>query len=321
MAPEVCPRLGAMSGPDSVPGPVRVPPRGGSGIGLRGRAGDRRRHQLPAARRARAPRLRPAPGGRRVGPARGAHHPRRRTAPPRKCARAAAEAEADGKSAARAAEEAVGRSGDRWGAVYDKAQYEQYADALDGRYTGVGLWVARTADGRTEVTRVQAGGPAARAGVRSPATSCARVDGWPAERAARHRGGRPAARRRGRQQGRRSTCGAARAPGPGRSTGRSSTPRTSPSQNLSAKAVMIKVAAFTKGSGERVRGRGAPGPQGRRDPARPAGQQRRPGHRGHHRGLRLPRRRPGRHVRRARPAAGAVRGRAAATSTRGPWSC
>ncbi|WP_371623746.1 S41 family peptidase [Streptomyces sp. NBC_01116] len=80
---------------------------------------------------------------------------------------AAAEAEADGKSAKDAAEEVVSRSGDRWGAVYDQREYEEFEQALDGSYTGVGLSARRTAHGDVTVSRVQAGGPADRAGIRA----------------------------------------------------------------------------------------------------------------------------------------------------------
>ncbi|WP_282697478.1 S41 family peptidase [Streptomyces sp. CC208A] len=82
--------------------------------------------------------------------------------------RAAAEAVADGKSGKQAAEEFVSRSGDRWGAVYDRREYAEFERSLDGAYTGVGLSAARTSaeDGGVEVTRVRAGGPAAKAGVR-----------------------------------------------------------------------------------------------------------------------------------------------------------
>ncbi|MFE9407694.1 S41 family peptidase [Streptomyces sp. NPDC006704] len=166
--------------------------------------------------------------------------------------RAAAEAEADGKSGARAAEEAVGRSGDRWGAVYDRAQYEQYEDALEGRYTGVGLWLARTADGRTEVTRVQDGGPAARAGVR-PGDFLRAVDGRPTQ-------GQPVtdvvARLRGDAAGSRVALDLSRGTRVWTLTlGRAVLAAQDVSvTDLSAKVVMIKVAAFTKGTGERVRG-------------------------------------------------------------------
>ncbi|MEW1722680.1 S41 family peptidase [Streptomyces sp. NPDC093109] len=91
-------------------------------------------------------------------------------------ARAAAQAMADGKSATEAAEEVVSRSGDRWGAVYDKREYEEFQQALDGEYTGVGLWARRAAGGRIEVTRVHPGGPAARAGI-GPGDLIRTIDG------------------------------------------------------------------------------------------------------------------------------------------------
>ncbi|MFZ3470693.1 S41 family peptidase [Streptomyces sp. 4.24] len=81
--------------------------------------------------------------------------------------RAAAEAVAEGKSGKKAAEDVVSRSGDRWGTVYDQSEYEAFADDLDGHWTGVGLWAARLRDGRVEIDRVQPGGPAARAGLRA----------------------------------------------------------------------------------------------------------------------------------------------------------
>ncbi|MET7685475.1 S41 family peptidase [Streptomyces sp. NPDC005423] len=81
-------------------------------------------------------------------------------------AAAAAAAKADGKSPMEAAERAVSRSGDRWGAVYSQGEFEEFEEALDGQYTGVGLWARRERDGRIEVTRVQSGSPADDAGIR-----------------------------------------------------------------------------------------------------------------------------------------------------------
>ncbi|MFF4356157.1 S41 family peptidase [Streptomyces sp. NPDC001604] len=81
-------------------------------------------------------------------------------------AKAAEEALADGKSPMEAAERAVSRSGDRWGAVYSEDEYQEFEEALDGQYTGVGLWARRERDGRIEVTRVAADSPAAAAGIR-----------------------------------------------------------------------------------------------------------------------------------------------------------
>ncbi|MET9829730.1 S41 family peptidase [Streptomyces sp. NPDC006385] len=82
-------------------------------------------------------------------------------------ARAAAEAMATGESPTEAAERAVSRSGDRWGAVYSQGEYEEFEEALDGEYTGVGLWARRERDGQVEVTKVRAGSPAADAGIRA----------------------------------------------------------------------------------------------------------------------------------------------------------
>ncbi len=82
-------------------------------------------------------------------------------------ARAAAEAMAAGQSPVEAAERAVSRSGDRWGAVYSQGEYKEFEEALDGQYTGVGLWARRERHGRIEVTRVRAGSPAASAGIRA----------------------------------------------------------------------------------------------------------------------------------------------------------
>ncbi|MEU5916084.1 S41 family peptidase [Streptomyces sp. NPDC047141] len=81
--------------------------------------------------------------------------------------RAAAAAMADGKSGKKAAEEFVSRSGDRWGAVYDKKEYEEFEQALGGAYTGVGLSAGRAGTDGVRVTRVRPGGPAERAGLRA----------------------------------------------------------------------------------------------------------------------------------------------------------
>ncbi|MFC0848050.1 MULTISPECIES: S41 family peptidase [Streptomyces] len=179
-------------------------------------------------------------------------------------ARAAAEAVADGKSASQAAAEAVSRSGDRWGAVYDPTAYEQFEDALDGRYTGVGLWARRTADGRVEVTRLQPGGPAARAGI-SAGDRLRTIDGRAldtlpvTEVVALLRGD-------GATPGSRVVLGLERA---GRAWSESLRRAELTTETVTVSAlpggdVMIKVAAFTKGSGERVRKavRAAPGGAG-----------------------------------------------------------
>ncbi|MEV0962068.1 S41 family peptidase [Streptomyces sp. NPDC049910] len=170
-------------------------------------------------------------------------------------ARAAAEAAADGKSGAKAAEEVVSRSGDRWGAVYDKGEYEEFARALDGSYTGVGLWARRGADGRVEVARLQRGGPADRAGVRVGdqlrTVDGARIDGRPVSevvRLLRGDGGSAGPGSSvvlGLQRGDRAWSRTVR-------RARLATEAVTV-RKLEGRAVLIKVAAFTKGAGERVR--------------------------------------------------------------------
>ncbi|MEV3872394.1 S41 family peptidase [Streptomyces sp. NPDC049906] len=170
---------------------------------------------------------------------------------------AAAAALVDGKSPVEAARRAVSRSGDRWGAVYSEAEYAEFARALDGEYTGVGLWARRVGGGLIEVTRVRDGGPAERAGVRERdlirGVDGVPVDGRPVtEVIGLLRGRGPAAPgtevRLDLQRGdRRWTAGLRRAvlttePVTVERLGTPAAPR-----------VLIKVAAFTQGSGAQVR--------------------------------------------------------------------
>jgi carboxyl-terminal processing protease len=55
--------------------------------------------------------------------------------------------------------------GDRWSTYYDPSQFASFEDVLDGRYTGVGLWVRRAANGAVLVTSVQAKSSAAQSHV------------------------------------------------------------------------------------------------------------------------------------------------------------
>ncbi|MEU7634505.1 MULTISPECIES: S41 family peptidase [unclassified Streptomyces] len=94
--------------------------------------------------------------------------------------RAAAQATADGKSGAQAAADVVSRSGDRWSAVYTPGEFEDFQAQLGGTYVGVGLWVRQQGGGRITVSRVQPGGPAARAGI-AVGDRLDAVDGRPAQ--------------------------------------------------------------------------------------------------------------------------------------------
>jgi carboxyl-terminal processing protease len=68
--------------------------------------------------------------------------------------------------------------GDRYATYYDTADYAQFQRLLDGRYSGVGLWLGRVASGEVEVTSVLPDSPAARAGLRTGDTLVA-VAGLP----------------------------------------------------------------------------------------------------------------------------------------------
>ncbi|MFD6294842.1 S41 family peptidase [Streptomyces sp. NPDC060235] len=169
--------------------------------------------------------------------------------------RAAAEAMADGKSPMEAAERAVSRSGDRWGAVYSQGEYEEFEEALDGRYTGVGLWARRERDGRIEVTRVASGSPAAAAGIREGdllrSVDGTRVDGRPVtEVVALLRGEADDA-----DAGTQVSLGLERGSRNWSRTLRRATLSTDSVTvgRLPGDATVIKVAAFTKGVGHAVR--------------------------------------------------------------------
>ncbi|WP_405882080.1 S41 family peptidase [Streptomyces sp. NBC_01136] len=168
---------------------------------------------------------------------------------------AAAEAMADGKSPMEAAERAVSRSGDRWGAVYSQGEYEEFEEALDGQYTGVGLWARRQADGRIEVTRVQSGSPAAGAGIRK-GDRLRSVDGEKVD-------GRPVTEVVSSLRGDADAAAAGTKVSLGLERGTRAWSETLRRARLSTDSVtvrkvpggvtVIKVAAFTKGVGDAVR--------------------------------------------------------------------
>ncbi|MER7759265.1 S41 family peptidase [Streptomyces sp. NPDC097619] len=180
---------------------------------------------------------------------------RPRTADRAAVARAAAEAMADGKSAKEAAAEVVSRSGDRWGVVYDPAEYAEFEESLHGGYTGVGLRVAPARGGRITVARVRPDGPAARAGIRA-GDRLDTVDGHrvtgasPAEVVALLRGAERSA-----GVGTPVVLVTERAGRTRTDTLRRERLRTEAVtvRRLSGGVTVIRVASFTKGSGELVR--------------------------------------------------------------------
>ncbi|MEV0636831.1 S41 family peptidase [Streptomyces sp. NPDC050619] len=170
-------------------------------------------------------------------------------------AEAAEAAMADGKSPMEAAERAVSRSGDRWGAVYSQGEYEEFEEALDGQYTGVGLWARRERDGRIEVTNVAPGSPAAAAGIHK-GDRLRSVDGKKVD-------GRPVTEVVSFLRGDATDAAAGTTVRLGLERGTRAWSRTLHRARLSTDDVtvrtlvggitVIRISAFTKGSGEQVR--------------------------------------------------------------------
>ena len=55
--------------------------------------------------------------------------------------------------------------GDRWSAYFTPPEFSSFADGLDGRYSGIGVWLRAAQGGELYVASVQALSPAAKAGV------------------------------------------------------------------------------------------------------------------------------------------------------------
>ncbi|MFF6812035.1 S41 family peptidase [Streptomyces sp. NPDC012403] len=169
-------------------------------------------------------------------------------------ARAAEEAAAEGASPLEAARRAVSRSGDRWAAVYSPDEYEEFEDALDGRYTGVGLW-AREREGRIEVTRVGDDTPAADAGIRAGdrlrSVDGEKVDGRPVTEVVSLLRGETT----GESAGTTVRLGLERGTRAWHETVRRArlSRDTVTVRELASRVTVITVGAFTKGSGDEVR--------------------------------------------------------------------
>jgi carboxyl-terminal processing protease len=86
--------------------------------------------------------------------------------------------------------------GDKWAHYYSAREYDDVEGRLTGRYSGVGLWLgSEDGDARVLVASVQPGTPAARAGVRAgdvvTRVGRAAVTGWDISRVAEALRGRP----------------------------------------------------------------------------------------------------------------------------------
>jgi carboxyl-terminal processing protease len=57
--------------------------------------------------------------------------------------------------------------GDRWSAYYKQSDFTSFQQGLDGRYSGVGVWLRASQDGKVYVGSVQSDSPAATAGLLS----------------------------------------------------------------------------------------------------------------------------------------------------------
>ncbi|MEO6713044.1 MAG: S41 family peptidase [Mycobacteriales bacterium] len=67
--------------------------------------------------------------------------------------------------------------GDKYASYYGEAQFADFQRALEGRYTGIGVWLARVG-GQLQVTSVLPGSPAGNAGV-LPGDEIVSLDGTP----------------------------------------------------------------------------------------------------------------------------------------------
>ena len=65
-----------------------------------------------------------------------------------------------------AIEAALKASGDQWANYFPQESVENLTQALEGRYSGIGIWLRKNKSGVLEVSSVQANSPAAKAGIK-----------------------------------------------------------------------------------------------------------------------------------------------------------
>ncbi|MFB4306094.1 S41 family peptidase [Actinomadura sp. GTD37] len=170
--------------------------------------------------------------------------------------------------------------GDKWAHYYPASEYDDVEGRLTGHYSGVGLWLGGSGDeggegdegggdgeggeGPVVVASVQPGTPAARAGVRAgdvvTAVGTASVHGWDVSRVARALRGRPdeAVELTVQRERRTKRFHLVRTPVPGGNV---------TVTDLPERARLIRVGAFTRGTGRDVRA----AVTGRSPSGRPAG--------------------------------------------------
>lgn len=140
--------------------------------------------------------------------------------------------------------------GDRWAHYYSAREFDDAEGRLTGRYSGVGLWLGSDGGPRVLVASVQPGTPAARAGVRAgdviTAVGSASVDGWDISRVAEALRGRPhdTVELTVRRDRRTKRFHLVRAQVPGGNV---------TVTDLPEHACLIRVGAFTRGTGRDVR--------------------------------------------------------------------
>ncbi len=141
--------------------------------------------------------------------------------------------------------------GDRWSTYFQPAEFSSFQAGLDGRYSGIGVWLRSAQDGEVYLGSVQPGSPADKAGLVAGDRLVA-VDGDDvtdlslskvAQKLRGDAGTRPAPHGRARRRARRALA-----------RPRTTSPATtSRSRRLKGDVEVVRVTAFTRGVGAAVR--------------------------------------------------------------------